>query len=238
MMRSHFYLNSKLVLCLYLSLMATGCSSTKYSWQEWMDADDSQQMVHEAKPGPWTEPHVKPLVLAEGYAIGDAARVGRGFDLAMRNPNFPDTYIDRVYVDLTDPNHEIWIQWTGPQAELGPRGPWSSNPGRGKPDCDCNDFDASNTVDSWCTPKGLFPVAGFADRLEGVRWCHYVTWIQYAPRYVGLHSHSFIPTWADSHGCVRLPYDVAKLIHNNSLVGTTMVSIDGTWTRREPRVWE
>ncbi len=234
-MRPQLNLSSKIVSCLCLFAFATGCAVPKRTWQEWMEVKEPTRAVVRTTPASWTKPHLETLVLAEGYEPGDSAVVGDGFDLAMRNPGFPETHIDRVYVDVTDPVHEVWISWTGPQAHLGPQGPWRSNPGRGIPECDCDDFEGSNTVDSWCTPKGLFPVAGFADQLEGVTACHYVTWIQHAPRYIGLHSHTFIPTWADSHGCVRVPYDVSKLIHNNSLVGITHISIDGTWTRPEPR---
>jgi hypothetical protein len=200
-----------------------------------MEVDGAPQTSIGVQPEPWTEPHLDPLVLSDGYQVGDGARPGPGFSLKMRNPGFPETHIDKIYVDLADPNHEISITWTGPLAHLGPQGPWRSNPGRGKPECDCDDFEGSNEVDSWCTPKGLFPVAGFADRLEGVPSCHYVTWVQHAPRYIGLHSHDFLPEWADSHGCVRVPYEVAKLIHNNSVVGETLISIDGTWTRTPRR---
>ncbi|MDF1839590.1 MAG: hypothetical protein P1V35_17105 [Planctomycetota bacterium] len=231
-MRPHSFLNLKTVLGLYLLVLTTGCAVPKQTWQEWMEVEGAPQaIVARAVPASWSEPHLEALVLAEGYEIGDAARTGEGFNLEARNPGFPETHIESIHVDLSDPNHEVWIQWTGPQAHMGPTGPWRSNPGRGIPECDCDDFEGSNTVDSWCTPKGLFPVAGFTDHLEGVTACHYVTWIQHAPRYIGLHSHNFIPTWANSHGCVRVPYDVSKLIHNNSLVGITMISIGGTWTR-------
>lgn len=234
-MRPQLCFNAKNVLCLYLLFLTTGCAVPKQTWQEWMEIDEPSQAVLRAEPDAWTEPHLETLVLEDGYEMGDAARAGEGFNLEMRNPDFPETHIDRVYVDVTDPEHTIWISWTGLAADLGPQGPWRSNPGRGMPEFDCEDFDGSNTVDSWCTPKGLFPVAGFADHLEGVTSCHYVTWVQHAPRFIGLHSHNFIPTWADSHGCVRVPYDVSQLIHNNSLVGTTMISIDGTWTRPNVR---
>lgn len=226
--------SAKIVLCLYLLVSGAGCAFHKENWQEWMEWNGERQAITaeaEAKEASWSEPHVDPLMLAEGYEIGDAARVGERFNLDMRNPGFPETHIDSIFIDLTDPQHEIRIVWAGPDANQGPVGPWRSNPGRGKVGFDCNDFDESNTPDSYCTPKGLFPVAGFTDQLGTVPSCHYVTWIQHAPRFIGLHSHGSIPTWPNSHGCVRIPYDVAQLIHNNSLVGTTMISIDGTWTR-------
>ncbi|MCA9001486.1 MAG: L,D-transpeptidase [Planctomycetes bacterium] len=238
MIQRHMPLRTLLqsTLALGFVLLLSGCASNRKTWEEWMESESTPMLAAGAQEASWTKPHVDPLVLAEGYEVGDGARAGKGFDLEARNPGFPDTYIDRIYVDVTDPYHELTIHWTGPLAELGPTGPWRSNPGRGIPDCDCDDFEQSNMVDSWCTPKGLFPVAGFADHLTKVTACHYVTWIQHAPRYIGLHSHIFVPSWADSHGCVRVAYDVAKLIHNNSKVGDTLISIDGTWTRPDPKM--
>ena len=196
-----------------------------------MDARD-QDMSQPSPPAPPSPPpNLESLVLAEGYEIGDGAHVGPDFNLDMRNPDFPRTYIESIHLDLASPKHWIQITWTGPLASLGPVGPWHACPGRGINGNDCNDVAASNAMDSCCTPKGVFPVAGFADHLTGVPDCHYVTWVLYAPRFIGLHSHWDIPSQPTSHGCIRVPYDVAHLIHNNSRVGLTLINIEGHWTR-------
>jgi hypothetical protein len=50
------------------------------------------------------------------------------------------------------------------------------------------------------------------------------------PREIAFHSHSTVPEYAASHGCVRLSEHAAQLIHNNSVVGSTEVIVDGVWT--------
>lgn len=173
--------------------------------------------------------HTNPLVLAPGYRRGDGAHVSPGFDLKMRNPDFPRTYIEAIYIDLSAPTNGVHLKWTGPNASQGPIGPWQLTPGRGSEGVDCDDPEESNRFGSLCTPKGIFPVAGFADHLEQTPICRYATWVLYAPRYVAIHSHVELPTTPASAGCVRVPYEAAKLIHNNSLVGITMIHIGGTW---------
>ncbi len=212
-------------------LFFMGCSQPQYkkTWQDWMEDPNLSTPAMLAYPN-FPEDD-REFLFAEGYEIGDGARVGADFNLAMRNPDFPKTYIEAVYLDVTSPNHWLSLSWTGPRAQVGPVGPWRANPGRGKPNFDCNDITGSNMIDSWCTPKGVFPAAGFADHLDGVTECHYVTWVVHEPRYIGLHSHRIIPKHSASHGCIRVPYDVAQLIHNNSRVGLTLIHIDGQWTR-------
>ncbi len=175
--------------------------------------------------------HTNPLVLAPGYKKGDGAHVSPGFDLKMRNPDFPRTYIEAVYIDLSAPSNGVHLQWTGPKSPEGPTGPWQLTPGRGSEGFDCDDPEESNRFGSLCTPKGIFPVAGFADHLEQTPICRYATWVLYAPRYVAIHSHVELPTTPASAGCIRVPYETAKLIHNNGLVGITMIHIGGTWHR-------
>ena len=214
-------------------LLLVGCSQPHYkqTWQDWMEPSDPNQPATAMLVSPELPADNHELRLAEGYEIGDGAHVGPGFNLKMRNPDFPNTYIDAVYLNVTSPDHWLRVSWTGPQATLGPVGPWHANNGRGKSFMDCNDVVMSNTVDSWCTPKGVFPAAGFDDQLTGVLECHYVTWVIHEPRFIGLHSHWSIPVFSASHGCIRVPYDVAQLIHNNSRVGLTLIHIDGNWTR-------
>ncbi len=213
-------------------LLLSGCAGrepSRRTWADWMT------MPHAARgdvlPPTGTPAAVdadrEPELLA-GYRVGDGAKVGPGFDLEMRNPDFPNTYIQTIQVDVTSPFHWVHLVWTGPLAESAPKGPFHSNPGQGTGTNNCNDVEESNRDGSLCTPKGVFPVAGFANQLRTVRSCHYVTWVHLL-RGVGLHSHKDIPYEPASHGCVRLEYDVAKLIHNNSRAGMTLIVIGGDW---------
>jgi len=180
---------------------------------------------------PKLAPDAPVVVYRPGYQAGDGARASGKFNLDARNPDFPATHIAAIHIDLTAPSNSLQLVWEGPEAELGPTGPWRSSAGRGQPCYDCNEVEDSNTVDSWCTPKGVFAVAGFDDRLHAVPSCRYVTWVVHEPRFIAIHSHDDIPTQAVSHGCIRVPLDVAKLIHNNSLAGVTLVHVYGQWTR-------
>ncbi len=219
-------------------VLSTGCGLRRNTWQDWVDTDASVSLTPASGGGRTVggavatieasaDPHAARL--APDYALGEGARAGFGFDLDMRNPDFPTTFIRTVHIDLTGPEHPVTLEWEGPLAALGPVGPFGSTPGRGGQGFDCDDVEASNTSGSLCTPKGVFPVAGFSDRLQSVPTCLYATWILHAPRFIAMHSHSYLPRSALSHGCVRLPYPAAKLIHNNSKVGDTLVHIFGNW---------
>ncbi|MBC8095310.1 MAG: L,D-transpeptidase [Akkermansiaceae bacterium] len=213
-------------------LSLTGCSGTKQTWRDWTKSQPGAITYQEtwmAPPPPAISSGSNALVLAPSYRIGDGAHVAPGFDLKMRNPDFPRTHIETVYIDLSLPTNGVHLKWTGSRASAGPVGPWCLTPGRGSEGKDCDNVDDSNALNSLCTPKGSFLVAGFADHLEQTPICRYATWILHAPRYVAIHSHVELPTVPASSGCVRMPYEAAKLIHNNSLVGVTVVSIGGTW---------
>ncbi len=199
------------------------------TWDDWNGRRDAYTSIPAAHRLAAHDAVLTQLPAVPGTAVGDGAVVAERFDLEMRHPGFPETYVSDVYVDLTSPHHHAWVEWTGPGAEAGPRGPWSSVSGTGRPGLDCNDPAVSNTTDTYCTPKGHFAVAGFADQLLGTPSCHYVTWVHF-PRAIALHSHWELPDHPASHGCVRLPREAAKLIHNNSRAGLTHVHIDGTWT--------
>ncbi len=154
-------------------------------------------------------------------------------DLSLRGDGFPSTFIKTVHVDLTSPNHWVQLTWTGPLAEEQETGPFRSSPGTGFGVNDCNDPAESRRQGSNCTPKGTRLVEGFSDHLPSYRDFRFVTWFDRS-RQLGLHSHWQVPLYPASHGCVRLNEHAAQLIHNNSLVGETEVTIDGTWT--EPPV--
>lgn len=220
----------KLFLAVLLLSLATGCALPKRTWAEWQAAEAQwPERLPPSLPEVSGEP-TTPL-FRPGYTNGLGASVGPRMNLEARNPDFPSTHIATVYVDLTAPAHAVHLQWTGPLAEQGPVGPWHSSAGRGTPWFDCDDATDSNTLDSWCTPKGVFVVAGFDDRLEGVPSCCYATWVIHEPRYIALHSHRDLPYQHESHGCIRLPFEAAQLIHNNSIAGVTQVYIYGKWVR-------
>jgi len=219
------------IALLLLAWFGAGCVTPKKTWQDWMTVSDPMPPGWSVMGIPEPPTNAPPMLFRPPYQQGDAAVVGPGADLAMRNPDFPTTHIAAIHVDLTAPSNSVRLTWTGPAADHGPVGPWRSCPGRGSPGMDCNDVKDSNTLESWCTPKGIFPVAGFDDRLKSVPSCRYATWVIHEPRYIAIHSHKEIPYQAVSHGCIRVPYEVAKLIHNNSLAGVTLVHIYGTWTR-------
>jgi hypothetical protein len=226
-------LGALIVLTLLPSGM-TGCSTSKQTWRDWMiarpivTANRDRQMMPSSPVLPADN---NTLMLAPNYKIGDGADTGPGFNLAMRNPDFPRTHIKAIYIDLSTQAAGVRIKWTGPQAAVAPRGPWRLTPGRGMDGFDCDDPKDSNAFGSLCTPKGVFAVAGFADHLEETPICHYVTWVVHDPRFIGIHSHTDLPEIPASAGCIRVPHEAAKLIHNNSLAGVTLVSIDGKWQR-------
>ena len=218
-------------------LATTGCETpVKETWSDWIAAaDEARQsaIVSSSAVADRTSSDSPAVVFVPSYESGDGARVGSGFDLGMRNPDFPNTYIETIHLDLASPDHAVRLVWCGPLAKGAPVGPWRSCPGRGKPGVNCDDAVASNVVDSFCTPKGIFAVAGFSDHLHRATTCYYATWVLHAPRYVAMHSHGDIATHPRSEGCIRLTNEVAKLIHNNSRAGLTMIHIGGRWTRGE-----
>lgn len=167
--------------------------------------------------------------LAPGFESGDGAEGGKICNLDYRRPSFPDTYISNIYIDLTSPHHYVRLEWAGPDAEGQPTGPFRSTPGAGKPTINCNDAEMSNRTGTHCTPKGKFAVVGFSEYMNTAPYCHYITWIN-IKRGVAMHSHFDLRDTPASNGCIRLDKIPARLIHNNSRVGMTMVHIGGTWT--------
>jgi len=149
---------------------------------------------------------------------------------SQRNGDFPNTYISRIHLDLTSPNHWVRLTWAGPRARSQDVGPFRSSPGRGSGTNDCNDPVESNCPGSNCTPKGVRMVEGFADHLADTPQYHrYVTWID-KRRAIGFHSCASVEPYPASAGCVRLEPYAARLIHDNAIEGVTEIVIDGTWT--------
>ena len=148
-----------------------------------------------------------------------------------RNDDFPQTFIQEISVSLDDPNHGVILTWTGPNAGSQKTGPFRSSPGAGLKGLNCNDQATSRRSGSKCTPKGTYPVQGFARRLNSDSRATCVTWFMQS-RGIALHYFPSVPTYAASHGCVRLELeDVARLIQNNSVVDETQVVVSGTWTK-------
>ena len=159
----------------------------------------------------------------------DPAGAGNA-DMSLRNPDYPNTFIESIHVDLASPRHWVRLTWTGPDADRQEAGPFRSSPGRGLGRNNCDNFSESNRDGSNCTPKGEHVVDGFSDYLPSVPRCKFVTWFQ-MPRQIAFHSHWIVPSSPASHGCVRLDVHAAQLIHNNAVMGQTKVTVEGTWTR-------
>jgi hypothetical protein len=149
---------------------------------------------------------------------------------SLRNTDYPNTYISRIDVDLTSPNHWVRLTWSGPDAASQETGPFHSSPGRGLGNNNCDDVNESNRQNSNCTPKGTMHVQGFSEDMRTCRHCKFVTWFNIR-REVAFHYYPDVPNYPASHGCVRLEdMHAAQLIHNNSKIGATEVKVAGKWT--------
>lgn len=155
---------------------------------------------------------------------------------ALRNSDYPNTYIAKIQVSLDGPDHLVTLEWAGPQAQQGEVGPFVSSPGAGVQGHSCDDVAASQRSGSKCTPKGTHLVEGFEAHLNDDSRAVHVTWFNRA-RAIGLHFFPEVPPYAASHGCVRLKSDhAARLIYDNAVAGTTEVIVEGTWTK-PPHQW-
>lgn len=151
--------------------------------------------------------------------------------LSLRNPGYPDTYISLIEVDVTSPDHWVTLHWTGKYAKNQKTGPFYSSPGRGLGANDCDDLIESNQVDSNCTPKGRLIVEGFSETLPSNSEATFTTWIDMR-REVAIHYYPEVPEYPASAGCIRLKdQEAAQLIHDNAVIGKTVVEIGGKWTR-------
>jgi hypothetical protein len=164
------------------------------------------------------------LLLLAGWALYTSMPEG------LRNADCPQTFIDRIELDLASPNHWVTLTWTGPRATEQPKGPFRSTPGKGEGSNDCNDVAESNRSGSNCTPKGTRFVEGFNDHMPSAQKCKYVTWID-KTRAIGFHSFPSVSSVPASQGCVRMEEHAARLIHDNSVIGKTQIVIGGTWAR-------
>ncbi len=144
-------------------------------------------------------------------------------------PDFPETYISEIHVDLTSPNHPVTLTWTGPNAKRGEAGPFRSSPGAGRCHLDCDDEGTSRVYGSKCTPKGTHVVQGYNCDFPGPS--HTASYID-MERDIALHYHPFIPSFPVSSGCIHLDLHPARLIFDNSRRGgLTKVHVTGQWSR-------
>ena len=155
---------------------------------------------------------------------------------SLRNSDFPNTYIKQISVSLDDPNHWLTLSWTGPNSLSQEVGPFRTSPGAGMKGLNCDDVTRSRRSGTKCTPKGAFAVEGFQRRLNSDSRATFVTWFMQR-RGIALHYFPVVPSYAASHGCVRIESKrVAQLIQDNSQVDKTQVVVSGTWTK-PPRQW-
>ena len=148
-----------------------------------------------------------------------------------RNADFPNTYIKLISVSLNDPDHRMTLTWTGPLAGAQETGPFRTSPGAGVKGVNCDVPATSRRSGSNCTPKGTLTVEGFSARLNSDARAVFVTWFMRA-RGIALHFFPIVPPFAASHGCVRIELKrIARLIQENSRIGLTKVTVDGTWTK-------
>ena len=160
-----------------------------------------------------------------------SARTRASASQPLRNPDYPSTYISEISISLDDPDHWMTLTWTGPDSSGQETGPFRTSPGAGMRGLNCDDAPTSRRSGTKCTPKGTLPVSGFQSRLNSDSRAVFVTWFQRA-RGIALHYFPSVPTYAASHGCVRIESKrVAQLIQENSRIGLTKVVIDGTWTK-------
>ena len=153
-----------------------------------------------------------------------------------RNDDFPNTYIAQIDVQLDDPDHPMTLTWTGANADAQETGPFRTSPGAGVEGINCDITATSRKSGTKCTPKGTFTVEGFQYQLNSDSRAKYVTWFQQW-RGIALHYFPNVPTYAASHGCVRIESKrVARLVQDNSRVDRTKVVVSGTWTK-PPHQW-
>jgi hypothetical protein len=143
-----------------------------------------------------------------------------------------ETYISKVVVDLA--KQEVTLEWTGPDAAKKEKGPYKCSPGKGKAGVDCDDIETSKKSGTLCTPKGDFKVIRHERRFASSPSAEWVTRFQSDARGIALHFYPTVPDYPASNGCVRIKSkDAAKLIHDNTKAGTTVISVSGK-LRKKP----
>jgi hypothetical protein len=148
---------------------------------------------------------------------------------SARVVGYPRTFISHIDVDVTSPNHDVTLSWSGPGAGSQPTGPFHSSPGAGCCHMDCNDRATSRTGGSRCTPKGPGTVHGHSCAMSSFPEARNVSW--FGRSGIAFHFYPSVPNHPASHGCVRLGRDASRIIYDNTISNQTSVNVSGTWTR-------
>lgn len=142
-----------------------------------------------------------------------------------------DTFITKVIVDLS--TQKVTLEWTGPAASTKDKGPFHCSPGKGMPGLDCDDVETSKKNGTLCTPKGDFEVIRHERRFASSPKAEWVTRFQDDSRGIALHFYPTVPDYPASNGCVRIAsLEAAKLIHDNTKPGVSVVSVSGTLKKK------
>ncbi len=79
----------------------------------------------------WLDSALVVSVANLGWLVyASATALGLGEVPSLRNADFPNTYIERIHLDLTPPNQYVTLTWDGPNAASQEAGPFHSSPGR------------------------------------------------------------------------------------------------------------
>ncbi len=143
-----------------------------------------------------------------------------------------ETYISKVKVDLW--KQQITLEWIGSQAATQPKGPFHCAPGRGIDGLSCDDIVTSQSVNTFCTPKGDWKVIGHLRYFEAHPEAKWVTLFQNPHRGIGLHYYPVVPQYPASDGCVRIANcAIARQIWEKTKTNITIISVEGE-LRPEP----
>ena len=155
--------------------------------------------------------------------------------------DFPNTYIEKVSIDLGNHTDGMQIHWNRQTAET--RALASSfdiSPGAGLCSLCCDDTATSQTGDSLCTPKGNSEINRYACQLSSTAWAKNASFFELGDSRSGIAIHSgyegHVPSFPASHGCVRTTNQGSAVVWDNSSARAiredpppTKVEVSGTW---------
>lgn len=155
--------------------------------------------------------------------------------------DFPNTYIERVSIDLGRLSSGMQIHWNRPTPEtrsLPSRFPIS--PGAGLCNLCCNEAETSQDTDTLCTPKGNSEINRYACQLQSTSWAKNASFFEPGDSRSGIAIHSgkdgHVPSFPASHGCVRTTDLGSAVVWDNSSSRSireepapTQVQVSGTW---------
>jgi hypothetical protein len=138
-----------------------------------------------------------------------------------------DNWITKVNLDVGA--NTLTIEWDNPtKIPAGSSGSHDISPGAGKCCVDCDDVTTSQTSGSLCTPKGgSWKVSGKGCALGGHPSAKNPTYFQRGG--IAIHSGNTASP-PQSHGCSRTSISISQLIHDNAVIGKTVISSSGTWS--------